>query len=69
MSVVWLLKEVYSMDDEMDCTLTRLAVSLFAETVLAAIFCAAGAVWGLLHCRPGPWPNFVEISLQDPLML
>lgn len=32
------------MDDEMDCTLTRLAVSLFAETVLAAIFCAAGAV-------------------------
>lgn len=61
--------EVRSMDDEMDRTLTRLAVSLFAGTVLAAIFCAGGTVRGLLRCWPGPWPDFVEISLQDPLML
>lgn len=50
------------------CALTSFVVSLFVETQTAAVFCAGGAIRGLFDHRFGSWADFVEVSLQDPLV-
>lgn len=50
-----------------DFTLTRFLARLFVETQLVAVVSAGRSV--RLRRRPHSWSHFVEISLQDPLVL
>lgn len=50
-----------------DFSLTVFLARLFVETQLVAVVPAGRTV--RLHHRPRSWSYFVEISLQDPLVL
>lgn len=69
MTVFTVLIHKVCIQDANSRSLTRPAVGLFAEREVTAVFCAGGAVRGLLHHRSGSGPHFVEVSLQDPLVL